>query len=122
VKVLEVDVKAECRCEKLISFLNYFGIEFVHKKTRSKMRFEKMGAADMVYMTVGEDNVFDLRGVKPRFFDFLDYAVEGKPRAAIDEDRFSQIEQINGAVPWIGHIRTCHAIDEIMYSLLPHRL
>ena len=79
VKRLKIDVKAEGRREKLIGFFNDSGIEFMHNETGAKTGFEKMRAADMVHMAVGENEVFDLRGVKPCFFDVLNDAIEGEP-------------------------------------------
>ena len=81
-----------------------------------------MRSADMVHMTMGEDEVLNPRRIESRPFDVLNDFVESESRTSVDEDRFSEIKEINGTVPRISHVRTCHTIDYVMYSLLPHRL
>jgi hypothetical protein len=68
-------------------------------------------------MAVCKDEILDFRRIVPCIFDVLNGAIKSKPRAAIDEHRLSEVEKINGAVPRIGHIRSCNAIEHVMYFL-----
>jgi hypothetical protein len=76
---LEFDIKTESSCMYLVGPLHNVGVEPVHGERGFKAGFEEMRAADMVHMTVSEDEVFNLRGVKACSFDVLDDTVMGEP-------------------------------------------
>ena len=65
-------LKQKAAVRRWSAALHDLGIEFVHDKTSAEMRLEEMSAADMVKVTMSEDDIFNQRGIKACIFDVLE--------------------------------------------------
>jgi hypothetical protein len=115
----ECNIKTEGSGESLVGLLHYVCIEPVHYKRGLVVRLEEMGSADMVHMAMGKDEVFDLSRIESRSFYIFNNTIMGKPRTAINEDRFPKVEKISGTIPGISQVRSCHSVN-VSCSLFFH--
>ena len=102
-KRFEHDVEAEGGGQPLVTPLHNVGVQSMHDESGAELRLEAGGTAHVVEVTMGED---DRRNVLPVKAEMLDICYDGgetHTRAAVDENKFSEVKEVNGPVPEIGN-------------------
>ncbi len=124
-KRVKGDAVPVSRCHPVVAPFNDSGVKLVHDYARAVKFLESICPADMVYMTVRENDRCDLRGVEPKTHDVGGDRLDAGARAGINEDQLAGINEIHRAVLRIGNVGTAdniYAFNDLFraHMLSPH--